>query len=99
MGDRKICVAREVTKSFETIVNGNLSSVRQQFVDNPDWHKGEFVVVLAGAAESEETLTEGVANLLVDLAAEIPPKQAAKLVAKHSGVKTRVLYDWLLEQK
>ena len=99
MGDRKICVAREVTKSFETIVNGKLSVIRQQFIDNPEWHRGEFVMVLAGATESEGQLTEEVANLLVDLAAEIPPKQAAKLVARHSGVKTRELYDWLLAQK
>ena len=99
LGDRKICVAREVTKSFETIINGNLSNVRERFADNPDWHKGEFVLVVSGAGEVEGQLNEEVGNLLIDLADLIAPKQAAKLVAKHSGVKTKELYDWLLEQK
>jgi len=99
LGDRKICVAREVTKTFETIVTDNLSSVISQFESNPEWHKGEFVLVIAGADERSSELTDEVRGLLVDLAAEMAPKKAAKLVAKHSGVKTRDLYDWLLEQK
>jgi len=47
-GDREICVARELTKAFETIVRGSLEDVASQVASNSDWQKGEFVLVLAG---------------------------------------------------
>ena len=57
--DRQVCIAREISKKFETYYRGMLS----YFVDNFDeiTLKGEFVLVLEGAQEqtfSEEELRE-----------------------------------------
>lgn len=99
LGDRKACVAREVTKAFESIMHGTLSSVREQISNNSDSQKGEFVVVVSGAIETATSLDLKTQNLLLDVAASIAPKQAAKIVARHSGLPTKTLYDWLLLQK
>lgn len=99
LGDRKICVAREVTKSFETILSGNIADVRTRISAEPGNQKGEFVLVVDGASEEAAEMTSEVQSLLLDLAAELAPKQAAKIVARHTGLKSKVLYDWLLMQK
>ncbi|MDB4984558.1 MAG: hypothetical protein JWM20_737 [Patescibacteria group bacterium] len=44
--DRKICVARELTKMFEETVNGTTLEVLHYFQENPDKVRGEFVVVV-----------------------------------------------------
>ncbi len=46
--ERKILVAREITKMFEENVHGTLSYVVQYFIDHPDHIRGEFVVVVEG---------------------------------------------------
>ena len=98
-GDRQVCVAREVTKAFESIMPGAVSEVLKLVAGNTDSQKGEFVVVIAGASESAVSFDVNTQNLLLDLAAVAAPKQAAKIVARHSGVPTRTLYEWLLAQK
>jgi len=99
LGDRQVCVAREVTKAFESIMHGSLSEVLELVENNTDSQKGEFVVVVCGASEAESSLDANIQKLLQDLASVIAPKQAAKIVARHSGVPTRTLYEWLLSQK
>ncbi len=98
-GDRKICVARELTKTFETILHGTLSEVRLQIEQNPDAQKGEFVVVVTGAQVSVSEITAEAQSLLLELAADLPPRRAAQVVARHCGVPKKDLYNWLLEQK
>ncbi|MFH0846015.1 MAG: 16S rRNA (cytidine(1402)-2'-O)-methyltransferase [Patescibacteria group bacterium] len=44
--EKKIVVARELTKMFEQIVSGNISEVILYFEQNPDKVKGEFVVLV-----------------------------------------------------
>ncbi len=99
LGDRLICVAREVTKAFETIAYGKLSEVLQRIKNNPDMQKGEFVVMVSGAPQNVVTFDAATQDLLKEVAAEIPPKRAAKIVARHSGVPAKELYEWLLQQK
>ncbi len=45
--DRKIVVARELTKMFEEVVTGSPEEVLQYFTDHPDHVRGEFVVLVA----------------------------------------------------
>ncbi len=44
--DRKVVVARELTKMFEEVVVGSSEEVLQYFVDHPDHVRGEFVVLV-----------------------------------------------------
>ncbi len=44
--NKKIVIARELTKIFEQIISGNINEVLEYFENNPDKVKGEFVVVI-----------------------------------------------------
>lgn len=46
--DRKVAIARELTKIYEEVVAGPVDEVRAYFSDNPDKVKGEFVVIIEG---------------------------------------------------
>ena len=54
IGDRRIAVAREMTKKFEEVVRGKVSEVIKQM--EPRTPKGEFVIVIAGATGEEKTV-------------------------------------------
>ncbi len=45
--DRKVVVARELTKMFEEVVTGSPEEVLQYFIDHPDHVRGEFVVIVS----------------------------------------------------
>lgn len=98
--EREIVFARELTKLHEEIA-------RMPLRDAPAWlqahehrQRGEFVLVLAGApARSGEDVDERTGALVQALAAHLPPKTAAAIVAEHSGVPKKRLYDYLLAQR
>jgi len=48
MPERKIVIARELTKVFEQIVSGIPTEVLKYFTDNSDKVRGEFVVMVSG---------------------------------------------------
>jgi len=45
-GERRIIVARELTKIYEEFVRGTVLEVKTHFVQNPDRLRGEFVVIV-----------------------------------------------------
>ena len=93
---REAVLAREITKTFETVRRGALGELRQ-FVDEDDnQRRGEIVLVVAGNTDTASALDENTALLLRRLAEELPPKRAAAIVAEHSGLRKKVLYDYLL---
>lgn len=51
-GERRICVAREITKVYEEFLRGTVAEVAAHFkIKEP---RGEFVVILEGAAQKKE---------------------------------------------
>ncbi len=96
--DRKICIARELTKTFETVLLGEVGDLLSRLEANPQWQKGEFVLVVAGAQETEMSFSVEIQSLLLSVADELAPRKAVAIVAKHSGVDKKILYNWLVEQ-
>lgn len=104
---RRICLAKELTKTFEAFVTGNVSEIQAWLTDEPARQKGEFVVLLEGeqsssaknAINSEEIIPDDAARILKILAAELPSKQASELAAKITGAKKRDLYQLALRCK
>lgn len=47
--DRKVVIARELTKVFEETVSGTAAEVLAHFKQNPDTIRGEFVVMVSGS--------------------------------------------------
>jgi len=100
--DRQAVVARELTKTFETIKGGSLAQLCDWVSADANQQRGEFVVLLHGATRSDALLpqeldpeAERIARLL---AQELPPKQAAGLAASITGLKKKQIYDWLVAQ-
>lgn len=95
---REICIARELTKTFETILLGQVGDLLSQLKVNLQWQKGEFVLVVAGSPEIEASFSIEVQSLLLAVAKELAPRKAVAIVAKHTGVDKKILYNWLVEQ-
>lgn len=47
VGERKVVVAREISKIFEQVVSGTPVEVEKYFIDNKDKVRGEFVVLVS----------------------------------------------------
>lgn len=99
LGDRKVVLARELTKKYEEFIRGSLEEAIMWA--NVDEIRGEFCIILEGAkeqAEEEETswwdhltLEEHV-NHYISLK-NIPSKEAIKQTAKDRGLNKRDVYQ------
>jgi 16S rRNA (cytidine1402-2'-O)-methyltransferase len=99
-GSREATVARELTKTFETILSGSLDELLVQVESDANQQKGEFVVLIHGAPARERSVVDAeTLRMLELLIAELPLKQAAGLAAKISGLSKNVLYEEGLKLK
>ncbi len=93
LGDRQICVAREMTKMFEEYWRGNVGSAVEYFRSQPA--RGEFTLVVAGKGKEENELwTEE--QLLEAIQRELQSDKSAKDIstelAKLSGWNKKEIY-------
>jgi 16S rRNA (cytidine1402-2'-O)-methyltransferase len=99
-GERRAVVARELTKTFEQVQGDRLAELCGWLAADADRSKGEFVVLAAGAPESEaQAVSPEAERVLRVLLAELPVKQAAKLAAGITGLGKNVLYARAVEIK
>jgi 16S rRNA (cytidine1402-2'-O)-methyltransferase len=98
-GDREAVIAREVTKTFETIKRGTLEELAAFVQADSNQEKGEIVLLVAGRPRGEQELDADVAALLQRLAKELPAKQAAAVVADCTGLRKKQLYEYLIAHK
>ncbi|QCU72719.1 16S rRNA (cytidine(1402)-2'-O)-methyltransferase [Luteimonas yindakuii] len=90
--DRPAVLARELTKLFETVLDGSLAALQAQVDADPNQRKGEFVVVVQGAGDDADAqLAEG-RRVYMLLAAQLPPSAAARLAAEITGAPRKALY-------
>ncbi|MEJ2106974.1 MAG: 16S rRNA (cytidine(1402)-2'-O)-methyltransferase [Acidiferrobacteraceae bacterium] len=95
-GDRAVAVARELTKRYETVLDGPLVAVVERVRDDPNQQKGEFVVLLRGREKREDEMPDEAVRTLEILASELPPRQAAALASQITGLAKNRLYRWLV---
>ena len=96
---RHAVIARELTKTFETLVEGTLTELLERLRNDTDQQKGEFVVLVQGAAHDPDQLDEAARRTLEILLGQLPLRQAAALAAGISGVSKNRLYEYGLELK
>jgi 16S rRNA (cytidine1402-2'-O)-methyltransferase len=97
--ERQAVISRELTKTFETILRAPLAELLARVETDSNQQKGEFVVVVHGAAESALPTREEQDQLLLVLLEELSVKSAAALASKITGVKKNQLYERALELK
>jgi len=90
---RRGTIARELTKLFETVLDGTLAELRERVGADPNQRKGEFVLIVEGAGEdADASIAEGK-RLYAKLTEYLKPSQAAKLAAELSGAPRKALYN------
>lgn len=100
--DREMVLGRELTKTFETFYSGSVEDVLAELQQDPHGTRGEFVVMIRGAApqaDSEEAATMDVDRVLRVLLAELPVKKVAKMASELTGVGKNELYQRALSLK
>lgn len=92
LGDRRICVARELTKLYEDIFRGRISQAHTHYIDQPP--RGEFCLVVEGCLEKQEIWSE--AQVLQAIQESLNRGEAAAQIAARlaeaSGWPRRELY-------
>ena len=100
-GDRRISLARELTKLHEQVIRTTLSEAAAFYAENTP--RGEFVLVIEGAkpAESDErpTIQQAVEMVRSLAAGGLPLSGAAKEAARATGYPKGELYRLALAQE
>ena len=96
-GERLAVIARELTKTFETIHGDSLAELVTWLAADANQRKGEFVVMVGGAAVVDQLVDAEAERVLRLLLEEISLKQATALAAKITGVKKNLLYQFALD--
>ncbi|MCL6610403.1 MAG: 16S rRNA (cytidine(1402)-2'-O)-methyltransferase [Peptococcaceae bacterium] len=101
LGDRRICLARELTKQYEEIWRGSLAEAVSRFRDKPP--RGEITLVLEGSPAVSENRSFGGTDLRAMVAdlerGGMSRKEAIREASRRSGVSRREVYSSLLEKK
>jgi len=98
--DRYVVMARELTKTFETIHGDKVSDLLVWMEQDHNQQKGEFVLIVQGVEpKKEEGFSAETLHVLETLLEELPVKQAAALAAKLTGEKKNALYQEALNRK
>ncbi len=103
-GERRIALARELTKRYEEVIRCNLSEAAERYqVEAP---KGEFVVIIEG--QDEKVLQELEKDKYSDISIEehveryvkegLPKKEAVKKAAEDRGLNKRDVYNLVMKK-
>ena len=102
LGDRKIVLAKELTKIHEQCMRGKVSTILEQMVDNI---KGEFVVLVEGAEKSKQE--EEIGHLKEMTLEEhyafyqdkgLDRKEIVKQIAKDRNVSKNEIYQYFINK-
>ena len=97
-GERQVVLARELTKKFETVLSASATEIEQRLLADDDQCRGEFVVLIAGQAQSSAA-TDELDSMLTVLIEELPVRQAAQIASRLTGCKKNEAYARALEIK
>jgi 16S rRNA (cytidine1402-2'-O)-methyltransferase len=92
LGSRRALLARELTKRFETLLDGTLEQLVARVAQDPDQRRGEFVLVVEGAPEDEDAALREGRRVYAVLSAHLPPSTAARVAAELTGAPRKALY-------
>jgi 16S rRNA (cytidine1402-2'-O)-methyltransferase len=95
LGDsREVCLAKELTKAFETIHTDNIPSLIEYLTVDVNHQKGEFVIIVSGANKADAVEGEVMLDTLLPiLCVEMGASKAAKIAAKITGIDKKHCYQ------
>jgi len=90
---REVCFAKELTKSFETILTDRLPNLIEYLDADISHQKGEFVILVSPADKIDSIESERqLDKILPILCSEMGASKAAKLAAKITGIDKKHCY-------
>ncbi|WP_105888792.1 16S rRNA (cytidine(1402)-2'-O)-methyltransferase [Haemophilus influenzae] len=94
--ERYIMLAREMTKTWETITGNTIKNLREWLLEDPNRTKGEMVLIVEGKPKSDnnDEISPQAVKALELIAEELPLKKAAAIVAELYGYKKNALYQF-----
>ena len=96
---RQIVIARELTKTFETIHSDSAGNILHWLKEDPNQLKGEMVLIIEGKLREDDGVPDEAIKALRILLEELPPKKACAVAGKLYDVKKNTLYDLALSMK
>jgi 16S rRNA (cytidine1402-2'-O)-methyltransferase len=98
---RRLTIAREMTKTFETIAQMPLGAGLAWLAADPNRTRGEFVVIVDAplADAPAASVTDEARAMLAALLDELPPARAARVAARLTGLSRDLLYESALSLK
>jgi 16S rRNA (cytidine1402-2'-O)-methyltransferase len=96
---REVVMAREITKTFETIRSGSAQDIRDFVEQDSNQQRGEIVLMVAGMVKVTQELDPEALRVMQILLKDLSVKQASQLAAEITGVKKKLLYQWAVEQQ
>lgn len=97
-GDRVAVLARELTKTYETIRKAGLAELAAWVRADADQQRGEFVILIAGAEVDVDASQAEGERIMARLLTELPARKAAGIAAELSGANKNALYRWAIDQ-
>ncbi len=97
LGDRRVCLVRELTKLHEEVIRTTLAEAAARYRQEPP--RGEFVIILEGKVLQDtvaiypEEAAETARRLMKD--EQLTPSEAARRVAAETGLKKGEIYRLL----
>jgi len=98
-GERSVVIARELTKTFETIYADSAENILAWLSQDPNQLKGEMVLIIEGAKVDSNAIPPQAIATLKLLLAEMKPKKACAIAAEIYGLKKNALYEIALSLK
>lgn len=95
--ERYVVVAKELTKTFETVCSGSVAAIERWLNDDPKRQQGEFVILVKGAA-AHSIAEDEVQRILKILLQKCSVKDAVALAAEITGHNKRDLYQQALQR-
>jgi len=94
--DRKISIAREISKLHEECIRGSLQSILDDYEIT---EKGEFVIVIDGLEEAKAVFPNLEAEQMVQDNAAMKSRELAAELASRFGISKNQAYEFVLEQR
>lgn len=96
-GERLAALARELTKIHETVRRGRLDELQAFCRDDADQARGEAVLLIAGSDQPARTVD--ALALAVELAPELPPSRAARILSRLTGLSRKQAWVLIEQQR
>lgn len=99
LGDRRVCIVKELTKIHETVMHFTLSEAVAYFDENAP--RGEYVIIIEGAPEKEQETyadTDALALAKKLMSEGLSASQAAREAAQVTGFKKGDIYRLMMAE-